>query len=409
MAKRQHCHPLIIQDGNVERLHHVPFQEHQIDEGQLQKMLFEHPQILPAAEIEPVFNNLLAVCCELPTRVGPIDLLLMTPEGCLVIVETKLWRNPESKRSVVAQIIDYAKEMAGWSYRDVVDAVRRSSIKAPGIEGSKDPLAFLARQASDDFDEVGFVDTVSRTLKLGRELLLIVGDGIRDDVEHMAEYLQRTPQLGFTLGLVEIGLYRTQSRPDAPLLVCPRVVARTCEVTRAVVEIRNLATTVSVDVSVPTMSEMSPPRAAAITEEVYYRELERKTSPEVVKFVKRMVDAAASHRLRPEWQSASMTLKYEHKDNGALFSFGSLKKDGVAWVGWLRGQCKRAGVPESVALDYLNAIASRIPTGVVNESDEVRIGNGKHYPSIQSLMAIESEWLLAIDAAIRRIDESLAE
>ena len=397
MAKRQHCHPLIIQDGNVERLHHVPFQDHQIDEGQLQTMLFEHPQILPAAEIEPIFNNLLAICCELPTRVGPIDLLLMTPEGCLVIVETKLWRNPESKRSVVAQIIDYAKEMAGWSYRDVVDAVRRSSIKAPGIEGSKDPLAFLARQASEDFDEIGFVDTVSRTLKLGRELLLIVGDGIR------------TPQLGFTLGLVEIGLYRTQSRPDAPLLVCPRVVARTCEVTRAVVEIRNLATAVSVDVSVPTASEMAPPRAAAITEEVYYRELERRTSSEAVAFVKKLVANAPAHRLTPIWQSASVTLKYEHQGTGTLFSFGALKKDGEAWISWLREQCQRSGVPESVALDYFKSVANRIPTAFVNKSDGVAIGDGKHGPSVQSLMAIESDWLLAIDKAIREIDNALTD
>jgi hypothetical protein len=45
---------------------------------------------------------------EIPVTTGRIDLLYVSTSGYPVIVETKLWRNPEAKREVVAQGLDMA-------------------------------------------------------------------------------------------------------------------------------------------------------------------------------------------------------------------------------------------------------------------------------------------------------------
>ena len=47
----------------------------------------------------------------------------MNGEGYLTLVETKLWRNPEARRTVVAQIIDYASHLSTWTYDDLRQAV----------------------------------------------------------------------------------------------------------------------------------------------------------------------------------------------------------------------------------------------------------------------------------------------
>ena len=52
----------------------------------------------------------------------------------------------------------------------------------------------------------------------------------------MAEFLQRTPTLQYTLGLVELACYRRRGQHDG-LLVVPQIIARTTEITRAVVHI----------------------------------------------------------------------------------------------------------------------------------------------------------------------------
>ena len=54
--------------------------------------------------------------------------------------------------------------------------------------------------------EAEFVDNVTRHLKRGEFLLLIVGDGIREDVEHIVDFVQRHSGLHFNLALVEAAL-----------------------------------------------------------------------------------------------------------------------------------------------------------------------------------------------------------
>ena len=81
------------------------------------------PQLLPVAEVEPAFGSLISVCVELQTPAGSIDNLYVTETGNLAIVECKLWRNPEARRRVVTQIIDYAHGIATWSYEKLDTAI----------------------------------------------------------------------------------------------------------------------------------------------------------------------------------------------------------------------------------------------------------------------------------------------
>jgi hypothetical protein len=74
----------------------------------MQVLLHKHPACLPVAEIDPGFGELVSVGMEVATRHGPMDNLFLTPDGDIVVVETKLWHNPESRRQIVAQVLDYA-------------------------------------------------------------------------------------------------------------------------------------------------------------------------------------------------------------------------------------------------------------------------------------------------------------
>lgn len=74
-------------------------------EDRLQKLIFECPQLLPISALEPNFTEIIPVCRELPTPAGPLDNLFVTPQGNLILVECKLWRNPEARRKVIAQIL----------------------------------------------------------------------------------------------------------------------------------------------------------------------------------------------------------------------------------------------------------------------------------------------------------------
>ncbi len=225
---RQHATPLLIHADGAIPLPPLSLGAgaEQVSEAEVQALIHAHPACLPIAEIDPVFANPVAICTELNTSAGPIDNLLVTPGGLPVLVECKLWRNPEGRREVVGQILDYAKELSRWSSADLQREVSRRCNGASLLES--------VRAAGHAVDEIAFNDALTLNLRRGRFLLLIVGDGIREGVEAIAEYLQAHAGLHFTLGLVEMPIY---VMPDGGRLVVPRVLARTQTIIRQVVAV----------------------------------------------------------------------------------------------------------------------------------------------------------------------------
>jgi len=99
---------LVGTDGVSHRL--VPIelkQTGEYNEAWLQGLIHAHPEILPVSQIEPGFAALIPAAREVACGHGYIDNLFVTPAGDIVLVETKLWRNGEARREVIAQALDY--------------------------------------------------------------------------------------------------------------------------------------------------------------------------------------------------------------------------------------------------------------------------------------------------------------
>ena len=158
--ERQHCvpHLLVSSSGGAEPLKLVARQGGDaVSEAYIQALVHEHPACLPIAEIDAMFSGAVPICTELSTPAGSIDNFMVTPSGLPVLVECKLWRNPEARREVVSQILDYAKELSRWSSSDVqrevshrlkrdgnplLDIVRKVSFPDPKSYEMQLPAAF---------------------------------------------------------------------------------------------------------------------------------------------------------------------------------------------------------------------------------------------------------------------------
>lgn len=261
---RQHCAPLLLRRDERDAVALQPVAarlgENSVTEAEIQAFVQAHATSLPIREIDPAFVNPVPICTELNTPAGPIDNFMVTASGLPVLVECKLWRNPEGRREVVGQILDYAKELSRWSSSDLQREVNRR-LKREG-----NALLELVREVDPTVDETEFNDALTTNLRRGRFLLLIVGDGIREGVEAISEYLQRHAGLHFSLGLVELPLFML---PNGDRIITPRVLAKTHVMTRTVV-------------ALPDGHEISEDQVAA----------ERETDPE---------RAAASHAMQRFW------------------------------------------------------------------------------------------------------------
>lgn len=208
------------------------------DEAWLQELLYSHPELLPVDEFGESFSPPIPIGREIRTTRGPIDNLYVSPLGGITVVETKLWKNPEKHRTVVAQIIDYAKELATWDYDRLCEAVLASSRRRGETENVSLEEKVAAGLVSSGTALHEFQEALAGTLSDGNFLLLIVGDRISPNIALLTKAIQSGPGLGFTLALAEMQLYQVVPGKDWPLLVIPEVLGRTVEQTRGVVRVQ---------------------------------------------------------------------------------------------------------------------------------------------------------------------------
>lgn len=226
MKRTAHGNPILISNGEVELLHGInPFLE-----SEIQDLLFNNPECLPISDIDESYNPVIPVCKELNTNAGPLDIFMITPNGDLIIIETKLWSNPESRRKVVAQILDYAKELAKWSYSDL----QRELNKRLGTKGNI--LYEYATKTKNEniLNEIDFVDAVSRNLRIGKFMLIIAGDGIREGAKNLTEFINKAGNLNFSLAMVELPIFRAK---NGDTIIYPRTIVKTIEIQKINIEI----------------------------------------------------------------------------------------------------------------------------------------------------------------------------
>jgi len=226
--------PYLISDAAASgrSLTPIPVKDRAFQEDWLQELLFKHPSILPVDYLDEACVPLVPIGRE----IASIDNLFISPNGLLTVVETKLWRNPEAHRTVVAQILEYAKTLTTWNYDKLDQAVSSYMGKRIG-----EPLSICGavKKAVRNFEvsEIEFQAKVQECLSNGRFALLIVGDRIFPEATQLAETIQSAPHLQFSLGFIELRCYRLEKGSNWPLVVIPNFVAKTKEITRAVVRV----------------------------------------------------------------------------------------------------------------------------------------------------------------------------
>ena len=313
--------PILVSDGTSAPLHRAT----DLPERWLQELIHRHPTCLPMDEIEPGIGRLVSVCMELPLRVGSVDNLLITPEGDLVMVEVKLWGNPEARRKVVAQALEYATALFKLDYAELEAAVGKADFD--GVD-RPDRLYSLI-DGADAPPENAFADRVTRRLREGRIVVLIVGDEIRPEADEFVASLQRHANFNFTFALVEMPVY-SRSHPDSidGFIVVPRTLVKTVTVPRFTIRTEDGATVIS-DAGTDEADTRKPSRRSTISSEEFFEAMRGRT-PDIPDKLKRFLDEVAAMDVRAEYL-ASLNLKWDRPE-GKPVNLGYIRPSGEVWT-----------------------------------------------------------------------------
>ena len=405
-GNRQQGTPYFISETNSFQLERIPLNEKHFQENWLQKIIHKNPQILPIDDIESGFAPLISLGREISTSVGYIDNLYISPNGYLTIVETKLWRNPEAKREVVGQIIDYAKELTNWNFTKLNDGVKNSSQLYNN--NSKGIIELIKDfENIEEHEEYKIIDNIERNLKRGRFLLLIVGDGIRESVEEMVDFLSNTPQIQFTLGLVELQFYKNPN-VEGELIAIPNLITRTREITRAIVKIEN-STTGSVTIETDFIEEKVKPITVrtTITEDDFFEQLQQNTDYESAEFAKHILATVKERGYFVEWRQGAFVAKiFDQNGSGSKITLFVTDRKGLFYLMQSGDQLKRLGMSNEISLIYAKN-TSALVKGLFPHQNHPDCWN--KYTTIKDIKPVFNEFMKEVDTYVENILEQQSE
>ncbi len=380
---RSRAVPILLKDGTRRPLEPALLGDGQHDEAWLQALIHNHPEIVPITDIEPGFGDLIPVAREVPTRHGVIDNLFLTPAGDIVIAETKLWRNPEMRRKVVAQALDYVAALTSMDYQTLEQAVARGA-------GGPRQIYDIVRSHPEALDEARFVDAVARNLRRGRMVAMVLGDGIRSETEALAGLLQSHAGAHFTFALVELATWQSDA---GDILVVPSVLAKTVMIERGIVRIAEGIPTVH---PVPRTASAKP---QSLSMEDFWAALAER-NPSWPAAVRELLTALEPLGVYGDL-TRTLSLKLDLPDWDRPINFGYFMRNGQFWPSTLM-----TNTPEAVWRPYFETLAALVGGQVIKSpgNDYVAV-TGRRAPNVGHLLPQHQEaWVAAIEQAIRTLE-----
>jgi len=390
---KQHSLPVKITDGKTEYLSKVSLGSREYNELWIQDICYNNPAVLPIAEIEQTFTDMIPVCKELGSPSGSMDLVFVNAYGFIAIGECKLWRNPEARRKVIAQILEYAKDLSQWNYEEF----EKACLKARKDENTTSLYEIVSRQDSE-LDEASFIDAVQRNLERGRFVLMVIGDGIRENMEELSDFLQRYGNLQFTLALVEMPIFRIPASDE--LIITPRIIAKTKEIERIIYRISEGTPKKIQDVQAENDSK-------TISEKVFFERIEQNIGTALAQEVQRLLQRLDDELNIKGTLGRGKKLSLNLKTTDGLYNFASLQESGEVFFYGIVEKAAELG-HEEIGREYLEKLATLVG-GYVDDTNyrfgwSVRQKNRTYFP-ISSYLEHEDAWISLIAETIKNLRE----
>jgi len=157
-------------------------------EDELVVMIADFPELLPGVSAESF------VCREFETPSGPIDILIVNAiDGAITIVECKLAKNPEVRRKIIGQIIDYASSLRTLSFEEFHKRWRD--------RGGQDLESYMVGESPLSL-------SVSDNLQTSRFTLLLAVDEINEPLKQMTVYVNEKTDSTTRVALIELARHR---------------------------------------------------------------------------------------------------------------------------------------------------------------------------------------------------------
>lgn len=170
----------------------------------LQHLIAESPGLISISDVRENASPLIVAIQEFPLSIGSVDILAFNADGDIAVIECKLGSNPEVKRKVIGQVLEYGANLWQMSYEDLDQGVRsRTGYSLAELVENNNP--------SSEWDEETFRGNVEAALSSGDFVLIIVVDEINDELSRIVRYMNAGGRQGFDFAALEMRRFHNES------------------------------------------------------------------------------------------------------------------------------------------------------------------------------------------------------
>lgn len=168
------------------------------NESHLQALVAEDPTLVPVTDLGVSISPFVVAVREIALRgSGSLDILAFNADGDMAVMECKLADNPEIRRKVIGQIVEYAAFLNKLEYEGLDEIVLRRT-------GQHLHKLVESKATDPEWDAADFQASVERNLAEGRFTLIIVVDRMDETLGITLEYLNTSGFRNITLHALEM-------------------------------------------------------------------------------------------------------------------------------------------------------------------------------------------------------------
>ncbi len=344
---------LVIESGEGRPLSEVEFTE----EAKLQSYLEEHPSLIPIEDIDENAAPLLCIGREVGVPSGSIDLLFIGKDGVLTVVETKLAKNPEARRTVIGQIIEYTSYIYDWTADDIyraADEYFSKSDKAPANYRGHTLDEVMEKFSGGDFSADEIKKDVEQNLRSGKIRLLIAVDKLVEPLRATVTFLNENSN--FDIYLLQV---RNFEESEARKVLIPTLFGYTKPQ--------------------PGKGEMRVPS----TEQNFFEDVKQKCDGETQELIKKLYEFTKEKAVKIGWGTGAARRSFIFHGVKPGLSIFTLFSNGSMWVnvGWAETWEKMLGKEKKYAL--LNFFMTKL--GQILQTNVPKTNTPMFTPHIKSL------------------------
>jgi len=173
------------------------------DETHLHTFLMQNPNLIPFEDVSKDILPPAVMIHEfgLPGS-GSSDIVGVDEQGGITVIECKLATNPEVKRKVIGQVLEYAAFLWERPYAEF-DTMAQRRLGKPLVQAVQERLE---EESREDWNGDDFIGSVTRTLETGNFRLVIAVDSVSNELRRTIEYLAQGPSR-LAIYALEVGYF----------------------------------------------------------------------------------------------------------------------------------------------------------------------------------------------------------